>query len=177
MIALYSRVSTAEQAEHGYSLEEQSDRMKKYCDAMGWKGYKSYTDGGFSGANTDRPALQNLIRDVKNGKVEKVLVYKLDRLSRSQKDTLMLIEDVFLANNCDFVSMSENFDTGTAYGRAMIGLLSCFSQLERENIKERMSMGRSARAKTGRFMGSNFVPVGYDRKDGKLVVNEIQAFA
>lgn len=175
MIALYSRVSTSEQAEHGYSLEEQTDRLKKYCDAMGWKGYKTYTDGGFSGANTNRPALQNLIRDVKAGKIEKVLVYKLDRLSRSQKDTLMLIEDVFLANNCDFVSMSENFDTSSAFGRATIGVLSCFSQLERENIKERMAMGRDARAKTGKFMGSYHLPIGYDRKDGQLVVNEYEA--
>lgn len=175
MIALYSRVSTSEQAEHGYSLEEQNDRMIKYCDAMGWKAHKSYTDGGFSGANTDRPALQSLIRDVKAGKIEKVLVYKLDRLSRSQKDTLMLIEDVFISNNCDFVSMSENFDTGTAFGRAMLGILSCFSQLERESIKERMSMGRAAKAKTGKFMGANYVPIGYDRIDGQLVVNEYDA--
>lgn len=175
MIAYYSRVSTTEQAENGYSIDEQKDRLKKYCDAMGWKSKKSYTDPGFSGANTDRPALQALIRDVKDGKIEKVVVYKLDRLSRSQKDTLYLIEDVFLANGCDFVSMSENFDTSTPFGRAMIGILAVFAQLEREQIKERMIMGKQARAKSGKFNGSGVAPIGYDYIDGDLVVNEFEA--
>lgn len=174
MIALYSRVSTQEQAEHGHSIDEQRDRMEKYCDAMGWTSRKNYTDAGFSGANTDRPALKQLIRDVKCGTVEKVLVYKLDRLSRSQKDTLMLIEDVFLVNNCDFISMSENFDTSSAFGRAMIGVLSVFSQLERETIKERMFMGKEARAKQGKYGGSRFVPIGYDYVNGELIVNDFE---
>ena len=175
MIALYSRVSTQEQAEHGHSIDEQKDRMEKYCDALGWTSRKNYTDAGFSGANTDRPALKQLIRDVKCGTVEKVLVYKLDRLSRSQKDTLMLIEDVFLVNNCDFVSMSENFDTSTPLGRAMIGILSVFAQLERETIKERMFMGKEARAKQGKYGGSRFVPIGYDYVDGELIVNDFES--
>jgi site-specific DNA recombinase len=174
MIALYSRVSTQEQAEHGHSIDEQRDRLNKYCDAMSWTTRKEYTDAGFSGANTDRPALKQLIRDIKCGNVEKVLVYKLDRLSRSQKDTLMLIEDVFLANNCDFVSMSENFDTSTPLGRAMIGILSVFAQLERETIKERMFMGKEARAKQGKYGGSRFVPIGYDYVDGELIVNDFE---
>ena len=174
MIAYYSRVSTAEQAENGHSISEQIDRMEKYCDAMGWSARQNYTDPGFSGASTDRPALQKLIKDVKAGKIQKVLVYKLDRLSRSQKDTLYLIEDVFIANGCDFVSMSENFDTSTPLGRAMIGILAVFAQLEREQIRERMHMGKEARAKQGKFGGSNHVPVGYDYIDGKLVTNEFE---
>ena len=148
-VALLARVSTQEQAINGHSIGEQIERMHKYCDAMGWTVYKEYTDAGYSGANTDRPALQRMIRDIKAGKINKVLVYKLDRLSRSQKDTLYLIEDVFLANNTDFVSMSENFDTSTPFGRAMIGILAVFAQLEREQIKERMQMGKEARAKEG----------------------------
>ena len=175
MIALYSRVSTQEQAEHGHSIDEQKDRMSKFCEAMGWTSVKFYTDAGFSGAKTDRPALKQLIRDVKCGTVEKVLVYKLDRLSRSQKDTLMLIEDVFLANNCDFISMSENFDTSTPLGRAMIGVLSVFAQLERETIKERMFMGKEARAKQGKYGGSRFVPIGYNYIDGELIINDFEA--
>ena len=174
MIALYSRVSTQEQAEHGHSIDEQKDRMEKYCTAMGWASFEHYTDAGFSGANTDRPALKQLIRDVKCGTIEKILVYKLDRLSRSQKDTLMLIEDVFMINNCDFISMSENFDTSSAFGRAMIGVLSVFSQLERETIKERMFMGKEARAKQGKYGGSRFVPIGYDYADGELIVNDFE---
>ena len=173
MIGCYIRVSTQEQASEGYSVSEQTDRLKKYSEAMKWD-VKFYTDGGFSGANMDRPALQKLIKDVESGLIDKVLVYKLDRLSRSQKDTLYLIEDVFLANNCDFVSMNENFDTSSPFGRAMIGILAVFSQLEREQIKERMTMGLEARAKEGKFHGSAVSPIGYDYIDGELVINEFE---
>lgn len=161
-VGLYVRVSTQEQAKEGYSLEEQTERLKKYCEAMGWDIYRIYTDGGYSGGNTDRPALQEMIKDIKDNKFEKVVVYKLDRLSRSQLDTLFLIEKVFLANNTDFVSMSENFDTSTPFGRAMIGILAVFAQLEREQIKERMSMGKEARAKEGKWNGGSTEPIGYD---------------
>ena len=173
--ALLARVSTQEQADHGYSIDEQVDRMNAYCNAMGWNVYKEYVDAGFSGSNTDRPALQRMIRDIKAGKIKRVLVYKLDRLSRSQKDTLELIEDVFLANGCDFVSMSENFDTSTPFGRAMIGILAVFAQLEREQIKERMTMGRVARAKQGKYIGSRLAPIGYDYVNGELVINEFES--
>ena len=142
---------------------------------MGWNNYVIYNDAGFSGANTNRPALQNLIEDVKAGKIEKVIVYKLDRLSRSQLDTLYLIEKVFLANSCDFVSISENFDTATPFGRAMIGILAVFAQLEREQIKERMAMGKTARAKKGLTNCGANPPIGYDYTDGKLYVNDYEA--
>lgn len=172
-VALYVRVSTTEQAEHGYSLAEQEERLKAYCKAMQWTVYRVYTDGGFSGGNTDRPALQALIRDVQAGKVEKVVVWKLDRLSRSQLDTLYLIEKIFLVNNVDFVSMQENFDTATAFGRAMIGILAVFAQLEREQIKERMYLGKQAKSRSGYFLGQP--PIGYDYIDGRLEVNPYEA--
>jgi len=172
MIALYVRVSTHEQAENGYSIDEQIDRLVAYCNALGYASYKVYKDPGFSGATTDRPALQNLINDVKLHHVHKVLVYKLDRLSRSQVDTLNLIENVFLKNDCDFNSISENFDTATPFGRAMIGILAVFAQLEREQIKERLSMGKIARAKKGLYKGGGLAPIGYDFIDSRLVVNE-----
>lgn len=174
-VALYPRVSTQEQALHGSSIEEQTSRMKSYCEAMGWEVYRVFTDAGFSGSNMNRPALQELLRAVSRHEVDKVLVYKLDRLSRSQRDTLELIEDHFLANGVDFVSMSENFDTGTPLGRAMIGILAVFAQLEREQIKERMMMGKEARAKKGKYNGGRFDPIGYDYVDGELVVNEYEA--
>jgi site-specific DNA recombinase len=172
--ALYVRVSTAEQAKEGYSIGEQLDRLTKYCEAMKWEVYKSYTDPGYSGANTNRPGLQDMLADIRNGKIDKVVVYKLDRLSRSQKDTLNLIEDNFLAYNCDFVSLSENFDTSTPFGRAMVGILAVFAQLEREQIKERMSMGKEARAKEGKWHGG-VNPIGYDYIDGQLVINDYAA--
>lgn len=174
-VALYIRVSTAEQASEGYSVGEQTTRLKKYAEAMEWEIYKIYVDPGYSGGNTDRPGLNEMIRDIETGEIDKVVVYKLDRLSRSQLDTLYLIEKVFLANNTDFVSMSENFDTSTPFGRAMIGILAVFAQLEREQIKERMSMGKEARAKEGKWNGG-LEPIGYDYiiAEDRLVVNEYE---
>lgn len=175
-VALYPRVSSHEQVE-GYSIGEQIDRLTKYCEAMGWEVYKIYTDPGYSGGNTDRPGLQEMLKDIKAGKVDKVVVYKLDRLSRSQKDTMMLIEDEFLAYGVDFVSMSENFDTSTPFGRAMIGILAVFAQLERENIKERTMIGKEARAKEGKWGGGSSEPIGYDYDPvtEELVINEYEA--
>lgn len=176
-VAIYVRVSTQEQAKEGYSVGEQTDRLRKFCEAHGWIIVKVYVDAGHSGANTDRPALQEMIEDMKAGKLDKVLVYKLDRLSRSQKDTLELIEDVFLPNNCDFESMTEKLDTSTPQGRLFLGILAAFAQLEREMIKERMSMGRYARIKEGKFQGGARVPFGYDYEPAldKLVINEYEA--
>lgn len=174
LVGLYPRVSTIEQAQHGHSIDEQIDRMQKYCDAMGWTVFRIYTDAGFSGASMERPALQRMIRDIKKGKIEKVVVYKLDRLSRSQKDTLELIEDIFLANGVDFVSLQESFDTSTPLGRAMIGILAVFAQLEREQIKERMAMGKIARGKKGNYMGVH-TPIGYDKIDGQLTINDFES--
>lgn len=175
MIALYSRVSTAEQASEGYSITEQQDRLKSYCDSRGWKRYKHFVDGGFSGANLDRPALQEMIEGIEAGTIDKVIVYKLDRLSRSQKDTLELIEDIFIPHKVDFISMSENLDTSSAFGMAMVGMLSCFSQLEKSAIKERMAIGRVGRAKEGKWHGGHFYPIGYNLVNGELIVNEFEA--
>ena len=176
-VALYVRVSTQEQAKEGYSIKEQIDRLQKFAEAHEWFVVKIYTDAGHSGANMNRPALQDMIEDIIAGKIDKVAVYKLDRLSRSQKDTLELIEDIFLKNNCDFESMTEKFDTATSFGRAMVGILAVFAQLEREQIKERMSMGIDARIKEGKWRGGAQVPFGYDYESAleKLVVNEYEA--
>lgn len=175
-VALYLRVSTQEQAKEGYSIGEQEERLKKYAEAMGWEVYKIYVDPGYSGGDTNRPGLKSMIKDVEDGLVDKVVVYKLDRLSRSQLDTLYLIEKIFLANNTDFVSMSENFDTSTPFGRAMIGILAVFAQLEREQIKERMGMGKEARAKEGKWGGGSSEPIGYDYDPASelLIVNDFE---
>lgn len=175
MIALYTRVSTQEQAESGHSIDEQAERLRDYCRAMRWNDFKLYTDAGYSGSSTSRPALQALIADVQRGSVDRVVVYKLDRLSRSQKDTLYLIEDVFLKHGADFISISENFDTASPFGKAMIGILAVFAQLEREQIRERMTMGRTARTKAGAFHGSGSIPIGYRYKDGELIIDEYEA--
>lgn len=174
--ALYIRVSTANQAEEGFSIDGQKNLMEKFAESKEYAIFDEYVDGGFTASNTQRPALQRLINDVRNKKIDVVIVYRLDRLSRSQKDTMYLIDDVFLANNVEFISMSESFDTTTPYGRAMVGLLSVFAQLERENIKERVKMGFAERAKQGLYHGGSSIPAGYDFVDGHLVVNETEAF-
>lgn len=175
MIALYSRVSTAEQAKEGYSIGEQEQRLADYCNAHGWHDFKHFTDAGYSGGNMNRPALQQILKLIDEKKISRVIVYKLDRLSRSQKDTLNLLEDVFLPNSIDFISLSESIDTGSAFGKAITGILSCFSQLERETIKERISIGREARAKEGKWHGGGNAPIGYDYAKGLLVPNEYEA--
>lgn len=172
--ALYIRVSTDAQYEEGYSVDAQKERLKGYCDYNGIKDYEFYIDGGWSGSNINRPEVQRLIIDIQSHTVDKVIVFKLDRLSRSQKDTLYLIEDVFTPNDCSFISLNENFDTSTPFGKAMIGILSVFAQLERENIRERTRMGMRERVKEGLWMGGGRVPFGYDYdpKRDILVPNE-----
>ena len=175
-VVIYVRVSSKEQVD-GYSIGEQIERLEKYADAMEWDIVKTFVDPGYSGGNTDRPGLKEMIKEIENNDIDKVVVYKLDRLSRSQLDTLYLIEKVFLANNTDFVSMSENFDTSTPFGRAMIGILAVFAQLEREQIKERTMIGKEARAKEGKWGGGATEPIGYNYNIPKdlLEVDEYEA--
>lgn len=173
--ALYIRVSTTRQELEGYSIPLQKERLIAYCKAKGWAVAGVFIDPGHSGSSLERPGITALVDGVKEGKFDVVLVYKLDRLSRSQKDTLFLIEDVFMANGTDFVSMQESFDTTTIYGRAMVGILSVFAQMERETITERTLMGRAGRAEDGYWHGGGTDPIAYDYIDGELVVNEEEA--
>lgn len=174
--ALYVRVSTEEQSINGYSIGEQTSRLEAYAKAMDLKDIKVYTDPGFSGGNLNRPAMNQLITDVKADEISHVIIWKLDRLSRSQRDTLYLVQDVLNKHNVKFMSLNENLDTSTAMGMAMIGIMAAFSELERSQIKERMSMGREARAKSGLYHGGgNHDPLGYDYVDGKLIVNKYEA--
>lgn len=161
-VAGYVRVSTDYQAEEGYSIGIQSDKIKKYCDIKDLGTCELYIDGGFSGAKLERPNIQKLIQDCEDKKISHVIVYKLDRLSRSQKDTMYLIEDVFKANDVEFISILENFDTTTPMGLAMIGLLSVFAQLERGQIYERTRSGMLARIKSGYWLGGSTIPYGYN---------------
>lgn len=171
---LYIRVSTDAQREEGYSIEAQREMLEAYCVSKGIKKYECYTDGGFSGSNIERPEMKRLIDDIKLGKISHVIVYKLDRLSRSQKDTLYLIEDVLIPNGVSFVSLNENMDTSTPIGRAMLGIMSAFAQLERETIKERTRMGMKERVKSGLWRGGGKIPYGYDydKEAGILKPNE-----
>jgi len=164
--AAYIRVSTDEQAENGYSLQLQRERIAAQITAKGWNQYKVYDDGGQSGGKLDRPALNDMLADIEAGKIQAVVIYKLDRLSRKQRDTMYLIEDVFLQRNIELVSISESLDTSSPTGRAMIGMLSVFAQLERDTITERLSGGRKQKAKSGGYAGGN-AAIGYSTERGE----------
>ncbi len=172
--AIYIRVSTEGQRDEGYSIDAQTELLEAFCTAREIKDRELYIDGGYTGSNIDRPAMTKLIEDVRRGEISHVLVYKLDRLSRSQKDTLYLIEDVFNPAGVTFISMNENMDTSTPIGRAMLGIMSAFAQLERETIRERTRMGMQERVKNGYWPGGGKIPFGYDydRAKGILVPNE-----
>lgn len=172
---IYIRVSTTKQDRDGYSVPMQKERLVSYCQAMGWVVAGVFVDPGVSGSSLDRPGLAELIRAVDGKKGDVVLVYKLDRLSRSQRNIIYLLEDVFQPAGVAFVSMQESFDTSTVYGKAMLGILSVFAQMEREVITERTMLGRSGRAEKGYFHGGGTDPIGYDYVDGQLVVNEEEA--
>ena len=149
-VFIYVRVSTVQQAEEGYSIPQQIERLTKYCEAMGWQVVKVYVDDGHSGGSMERPGLQQMFKDIEKGHADLVLVDKLDRLSRSQFDTLYMIQKVFDPQNVAFVSRAEAFDTSTAFGKAMVGILAVFAELERSRIKERMIDGKEGRAKEGK---------------------------
>lgn len=173
-VAIYIRVSTSKQ-EEGYSIPIQKDRLIAYCRAKDWVISGMFIDPGHSGSSLDRPGLSALCEGVKAGKYDVVLVYKLDRLSRSQKDTLYLIEDVFTKHDTAFVSMQESFDTSTVFGVAMVGILSVFAQMERSTIVERTMMGRTGRAEKGYWHGGGDWPIGYNYVDGELVMDPVEA--
>lgn len=148
--------------------------MLNYAKAKEYTEYEYYIDGGYSGKDLNRPAIQKLISDCKSGKIDCVFVFKLDRISRSQKDTLYLIEEVFNKYNVGFISIKENFDTTTPFGKAMIGILSVFAQLERETILERTRIGIQKRAESGLWRGGGKIPYAYDYDStlGILVPNK-----
>ncbi len=174
VLALYVRVSTDRQADEGYSIEIQLEKLNAYAKTFsGVREVRHYIDDGYSGASLDRPQMGKLITDIEAGEITHVIVVKLDRLSRSQKDTLHLIEDILIPHNVAFISILESFNTDSAFGRAMVGILSVFAQLERENIFERTRGGMRKRVEDGYWPGGGRVPFGYnyDSHLGILVPN------
>lgn len=145
--------------------------MISYAKSKDYTEFEYYIDGGYSGKDLNRPAIKKLIEDCKNHKIDAVFVFKLDRISRSQRDTLYLIEEVFNKYDVSFISMRENFDTSSPFGKAMIGVLSVFAQLERETILERTRIGLKKRAESGLWRGGGKIPFPYryDQNTGTLV--------
>jgi site-specific DNA recombinase len=174
-VAIYTRVSSAEQAEKGTSLESQAEQLEAFCKAQKWEVFNQYTDGGFSGKDGNRPALQALRRDAKAGYFEKVAVWKLDRLARNQR-LILEIEAEFREQDISLFSIKEMVDTQTSIGRTVFQVLGLTAEWERDNITERTKTGRIQRMKEGCW-ASGRAPFGYDyNKDTKhLVINEKEA--
>lgn len=174
--AVYIRVSTEKQDMEGYSLDEQERLCKLTIESKEMEYVKTYSDPGISGKTMDRPGLQAMFKAIDDKEIDAVVILKLDRLSRSQKDTLTIIEDILIANNITLISVKEQLDTSTPWGRAMIGILASFNQLERESIVQRTVMGRNAKAAQGGYAGGR-PPYGYEAKGDNLVVNPVEAEA
>lgn len=175
--ALYIRVSSEAQAEKGYSIEDQLDKLKGYCKINDIYEYNEYIDAGYTGSNLDRPDLQRLIRDIENKAVNSVIVCKLDRLSRRTKDTLYLVENIFNKYSVKFVSLAESIDTASPSGYFFLSILSSVAQLERDTIKERTIAGRRKKAESGMKSKSANILRGYDFNDStqQFTINETEA--
>jgi len=176
--AIYTRKST----EHGLELEFNSlDAQREACEAyiksqasQGWRALpQPYDDPAYSGGNLDRPALQQLLKDIDAGKVDVIVVYKIDRLTRSLADFAKLVE-AFDAKSISFVAVTQQFNTTTSMGRLTLNILLSFAQFERELSSERVRDKVAASRRKGKWMGGT-VPLGYDATDKKLVINKTEA--
>ncbi|HCX16607.1 MAG: recombinase family protein [Afipia sp.] len=176
--AIYTRKST----EHGLELEFNSlDAQREACEAyiksqasLGWKVLpQPYDDPAFSGGNLERPALKKLLKDIEAGKVDVVVVYKIDRLTRSLADFAKLVE-AFDARSISFVAVTQQFNTTTSMGRLTLNVLLSFAQFERELSSERVRDKVAASRRKGKWTGGT-VPLGYEARDKKLVINPTEA--
>jgi DNA invertase Pin-like site-specific DNA recombinase len=176
--AIYTRKSSEEGLEKEFnSLDAQREACEAYITSQkhaGWLAVRDlYDDGGLSGGTMERPALKRLLADIKSGKVQIVVVYKVDRLTRSLADFAKIV-DVLDAHGASFVSVTQQFNTTTSMGRLTLNMLLSFAQFEREIAGERIRDKIAASKAKGMWMGGN-VPLGYDVKDRKLIVNEAEA--
>src|SRR5690348_7645781 len=176
--AIYTRKSSEEGLEQSFnSLDAQREACEAYIRSQkheGWQALNShYNDGGFSGGNMDRPALKRLMTDIEAGKVNNVVVYKVDRLTRSLADFAKIIEKLD-AKQVSFVSVTQQFNTTTSMGRLTLNVLLSFAQFEREVTGERIRDKIAASKKKGMWMGG-YSPLGYNVQDRKLQINEREA--
>ena len=172
-VCIYTRVSTSSQADEGFSLQAQHDRLIEYVKLQGWDLMRVYTDPGVSAKDLNRPGVNEMIDDLKVGKFDALLVHKLDRLTRNISDLYDLVELVN-KQNVKMISLSENIDTSSPMGRMFVYLLGIFAQMFRENLSEEVKKGLSKRAEEG--LRNTFAPYGYERNEsGELVIVPEQA--
>jgi site-specific DNA recombinase len=176
--AIYTRVSTDQGLEQDFnSLDAQYDASQAYIRSQAHAGWTllrgKYDDGGFSGGNIDRPALQRLLEDVRASKINVIVVYKVDRLTRSLADFAKLV-DLFDRHGVSFVSVTQQFNTTTSMGRLTLNVLLSFAQFEREVTSERIRDKIAASKRKGLWVGG-MAPLGYDTRDRRISVNQAEA--
>jgi site-specific DNA recombinase len=170
--AIYTRVSTEDQAKEGFSLDAQLDRLRAYCKSREWIIAEEYVDDGYSGRNTKRPAYTKMMQAMDNW--DMLLVIKMDRIHRNSKNFMLMMETLN-KHQKGFTSMTESLDTSTAMGRFVMDIIQRIAQLESEQIGERVYIGMEQKAKTNSgILGFN-IPYGYDYDDGSLLVNDKEA--
>jgi site-specific DNA recombinase len=172
-VAIYGRVSTEEQAQEGFSIAAQKEKLTAFVQSQDWDIYDYYIDEGVSAKDTDRPELQRMLRDIRDRKIDVVLVYRLDRLTRSVLDLYQLLQE-FERYDVKFKSATEVYDTTTAIGRLFITLVAALAQWERENLAERVKFGQEQMVNELKRPGGR-PPYGFDLVDGTLVINEQEA--
>ena len=174
IVGLYPRVSTEDQSRFGHSLDEQECRMKQLCEFKNYEIFKVYREEGVSAKNTNRPKFQEMIEDVKQGKINKIIIFKLDRLTRSIQDLENICK--FLDKyNCGLESISEEINTSSANGKFFVRMITILAQLEIERTSERTKVGLVGAIKQGHISGRP--PLGYVKKNGskKIFIDEVQA--
>lgn len=169
-LGIYIRVSTEEQANEGYSISAQRERLKAFCLAQNWNDYKFYVDEGISGRDTKRPQLKKMMEDIRAGHINVLLVYRLDRLTRSVRD-LHRILDELEKYSCTFRSATEFYDTSTAMGKMFITIIAAIAEWESANLGERVTMGQVEKARQGEWAAQP--PYGfYKDENHKLQIHE-----
>ena len=166
---IYIRVSTEDQAREGFSLGEQKTKLEDLCKYRGYKIYKVYEDAGISAKDTNRPAFQEMIEDMKNKKINVIVSYKLDRLTRSVADLEKLIKE-FDRYDCILECALDDINTDTANGKFFVRMLTVLSQLEIERTSERTKFGMIGAIKGGHIPG--ITPIGYKRDNKRLVIDK-----
>ena len=169
---LYPRVSTEDQSRFGHSLDEQEDKLKQLCEFKGYNIYKIYREEGVSAKSMNRPKFQEMVQDMKDGKINKIIVYKLDRFTRSIQD-LEVICKMLEKYHCDLESDTEEINTSTPIGVFFMRMTTILAQLEVERTSERTKFGLMGAAKKGHFSGK--APIGYKKINKELVIDEVES--
>src|SRR5947209_16877428 len=171
-VAIYTRVSTEDQAKEGFSLGAQRERLEAYCLARDWEVAARYVDDGHSGRNIRRPAYEKMIDE--RDRWDAILVIKMDRIHRNSRNFMEMMDNLGEWGK-NFVSATESLDTSTARGRFVMDIIQRIAQVESEQIGERVYMGMSQKARTGPGILGFTTPFGYDVQDGALTVNPAES--